>query len=302
MDPQQLRAFLAVSEHESFSTAAQALGITQPAISKRIAALEADLDTHLFDRLGRQVRLTEAGNLLRPQAEDILQRITDVRQSLSVTPETVSGVLRLTTSHHIGLHRLAPVLRQFRKRFVGVQLDIRFEDSEVGYQRVRQGTGELAVVTLDPRDQPDLTSEVLWHDPLRFIQAPDSSTGQTTTPTKGTKNAPRVTLEELAQRPAILPGTGTYTGKLINELFARANLRPLVAMQTNYLETIRMLVAAGYGWSALPETMLGDDLQMLSGPSLRAPARQLGLVTHPRHTPSAAANAFIEVVREFADG
>ncbi len=298
MDPQQLRAFLVVSEHESFSAAAQALGITQPAISKRIAALEADLDTRLFDRLGRQVRLTEAGTLLRPQAEDILQRMTDVRQSLSVTPEAVSGVLRLTTSHHIGLHRLAPVLRLFRQRFAGVQLDIRFEDSEVGYQRVRQGTGELAVVTLDPRDQPDLTSEVLWQDPLRFIQSPDPSTDGTTA---ATKNTTRVTLRELARRPAILPGPGTYTGRLITELFARANLRPLVAMQTNYLETIRMLVAAGYGWSALPETMMGDDLQVLSGKSLSAPARQLGLVTHPRHTPSAAANAFIHVVREFAD-
>lgn len=298
MDPQQLRAFLAVCEHESFSTAAQALAITQPAISKRIAALEADLDARLFDRLGRQVKLTEAGVLLQPQAEDILQRISDVRQSMSVQPEAVSGVLRLTTSHHIGLHRLAPVLRVFRQRFEGVQLDIRFEDSEVGYQRVRQGTGELAVVTLDPRGQSDLTSEVLWRDPLRFIHAPpphnDGKRGS-----ESSQN--RVSLDELARRPAILPGPGTYTGKLINELFARANLRPLVAMQTNYLETIRMLVAAGYGWSALPETMLGDDLQLLHGKSLEAPARQLGLVTHPRHTPSAAANAFIAVVREFAD-
>lgn len=292
MDPQQLRAFLVVSEHESFSTAAQALAITQPAISKRIAALEADLDVRLFDRLGRQVRLTEAGTLLRPQAEDILQRMSDVRQSLSVEPETVSGVLRLTTSHHIGLHRLAPVLRLFRQRFASVQLDIRFEDSEVGYQRVRQGTGELAVVTLDPQGQADLTSEVLWQDPLRFIQAADEHTSSATR---------RTTLEKLAKQPAILPGPGTYTGKLINEMFARANLRPLIAMQTNYLETIRMLVAAGYGWSALPETMLADDLHVLSGKSLAAPARQLGLVTHPRHTASAAANAFISVVREFAD-
>ena len=292
MDLQQLQAFLAVSEHQSFTSAAQALVITQPAISKRIAALEADLDVRLFDRLGRHVRLTEAGSLLRPQAEDILQRMIEVRQTLSVEPESVSGVLRLTTSHHIGLHRLAPVLRLFRQRFPAVQLDIRFEDSEVGYQRVRQGTGELAVVTLAPQGQSDLTSEVLWRDPLRFTCA----TGGQSRPASR-----QITLQELARQPAILPGPGTYTGKLINELFARANLRPLVAMQTNYLETIRMLVAAGYGWSALPETMLGDDLQVMGGKALNAPARQLGLVTHPRHTPSAAANAFIEVVREFAD-
>lgn len=293
MDVEQLRAFLVVAEHQSFSLAAQQLALTQPAVSKRIAALEENLGCQLFDRLGRQVRLTEAGTALRPQAEDILQRLDEIRQSLSVEPDLVSGLLRLTTSHHIGLHRLAPVLRTFRQSFPAVQLDIRFEDSEVGYQRVRQGTGELAVVTLDPHGQPDLTSEVLWRDPLRFITAAGESADS--------NFASSTSLAELARQPAILPGPGTYTGKLINELFARANLRPLVAMQTNYLETIRMLVAAGYGWSALPQTMLGNDLRILQGSSLKPPARQLGLVTHPRHTPSAAANAFIEVVREFAD-
>ena len=288
MDVDQLRAFLAVAEHHSFSHAASELAITQPAISKRIAGLEEFLNCRLFDRLGRQVRLTEAGELLHPQAEDILQRLDEVRQSLSVEPDRVAGVLRLTTSHHIGLHRLAQVLRAFRARHESVQLDIRFEDSEIGYQRVRQGTGELAVVTLDPQGQPDLESECLWQDPLKFI----TSSGLTSAST---------TLLELSQLPAILPGSGTYTGKLVNEMFARAGLRPLIAMQTNYLETIRMLVAAGYGWSALPETMLADDLQVISGSALKAPVRKLGLVTHPRHTPSAAANAFIKVVREFAD-
>ncbi len=210
---------------------------------------------------------------------------------MSIEPDRVSGILKLTTSHHIGLHRLAPVLRTFRNRFAAVQLDIRFEDSEIGYQRVRQGTGELAVVTLDPHGPSDLNSELLWNDPLQFITAKD------------TNNGPEAasTLEQLARLPAILPGAGTYTGKLVNELFSNANLRPLVAMQTNYLETIRMLVAAGYGWSALPATMLADDLRVISGNTLIAPTRKLGLVTHPRHTPSAAANAFIAVVREFAD-
>jgi len=295
LDIEQLRAFLVVAEHSSFSHAASELAITQPAISKRIAALEENLDSRLFDRLGRQVRLTEAGELLRPQAEDILQRLEEARQSLSVEPNRVAGVLRLTTSHHIGLHRLAPVLRAFRARHDGVQLDIRFEDSEIGYQRVRQGTGELAVVTLDPQGQSDLESECLWDDPLRFI------TSKALSSTKRNTKAQTKTLRQLARLPAILPGPGTYTGKLVNEMFARAGLRPLVAMQTNYLETIRMLVAAGYGWSALPETMLAKDLEVIGGAALNPPVRKLGLVTHPRHTPSAAANAFISVVREFAD-
>ena len=86
MDAQQLSAFLVVAEQGSFSRAANELAITQPAISKRISSLEADLGCKLFDRLGRKVSLTEAGELLRPQAEDILRRFSEVRQSMSVEP------------------------------------------------------------------------------------------------------------------------------------------------------------------------------------------------------------------------
>lgn len=80
--------------------------MTQPAISKRIAGLEQQLDVRLFDRLGREVTLTEAGRALLPRAYQILNVLDDTRRALTNLTGEVSGRLTLATSHHIGLHRL----------------------------------------------------------------------------------------------------------------------------------------------------------------------------------------------------
>ena len=150
MDWNELRAFLAVADRESFSNAARQLHLTQPAISKRIQSLEAELGVRLFDRVGKRVYLTDAGRLLRPRAEGILREIGDTQTLLKNLHGRIEGTLPLATSHHVGLHRLAPVLKEFSQRFPSVRLDIKFVDSEVAHDMVAGAEAELAVVTLDP--------------------------------------------------------------------------------------------------------------------------------------------------------
>ncbi|WP_163014523.1 LysR family transcriptional regulator, partial [Pseudomonas viridiflava] len=106
-----LNAFIAIAEIGSFSGAGERLHLTQPAISKRIAGLEQQLNVRLFDRLGREVSLTEAGRALLPRAYQILNVLDDTRRDLTNLTGEISGRLTLATSHHIGLHRLPPVLR-----------------------------------------------------------------------------------------------------------------------------------------------------------------------------------------------
>jgi DNA-binding transcriptional LysR family regulator len=108
MDLANLNAFIAIAETGSFSGAGERLHLTQPAISKRIAGLEQQLKVRLFDRLGREVGLTEAGRALLPRAYQILNVLDDTRRALTNLTGEVSGRLTLATSHHIGLHRLPP--------------------------------------------------------------------------------------------------------------------------------------------------------------------------------------------------
>src|SRR3569623_449619 len=112
MNTTQLRAFLVVAQTASFSRAAEELRLTQPAVSKRVAQLEAELDTRLLDRIGRQVSLTEAGCVLLSCAQRILAEMEDSRRAIQNLAGAVAGPLRLGTSHHEGQHRLPAVLRR----------------------------------------------------------------------------------------------------------------------------------------------------------------------------------------------
>lgn len=282
MDTQNLRAFLLVAETGSFSKAAQRLHLTQPAVSKRVATLEQQLEQSLFDRIGRNVSLTEAGHALLPHARSINQSLNRAEQSIRDLSGAVSGRLSLATSHHIGLHRLPPVLRSFTQHHSGVTLDIEFMDSEQAYDRVMQGSTELAVVTLAPDANPSTVSSAVWPDPLRFMASPEHSLSACST----------VTLQELSAHPGVLPGLGTYTGQIVKRLFDQHQLTLEVAMSTNYLETLRMMAAIGLGWTILPHSMHSDQLVILPL-TVETPIRHLGYVYHQGRSLSNAARAFI---------
>lgn len=290
MEFSDLKTFVAVAEHRSFSKAAERLHLTQPAVTKRIQSLEANLETRLFDRVGKQVELTHAGVLLLPRATSLIAAMTDTEKLLHNLSDEVSGPLRLATSHHVGLHRLAPVLKAFSERYEDVQLDIRFEDSEAAHDLIRRGESELAVVTLDPEGPQGLDYLPLWDDPLSFIVAADHALA----------GAEFVTLTELSRQPAILPGLATYTGRIVDDLFAERGIGFTSHLSTNYLETISMLAGIGLGWSVLPASMVTGDLVRLAtdAPDL---TRMLGCVTNPTRTRSNAAQAFLDVLRRFAD-
>jgi len=149
MNLAHLQAFASVAQHASFSTAAEALHLTQPAVSKRIVALEQSLDTRLFDRTGRQVLLTEAGQVLLEHATRVLEELDAARRRIHDLSGNIRGRLVIATSHHVGLRRLPPVLQAFKHRFPEVRLELRFLESEealavvaarVEIPRIRRGT------------------------------------------------------------------------------------------------------------------------------------------------------------------
>ena len=291
MDTDALRSFIVIAEVGSFSLAAEHLHITQPAISKRIAGLEEALGASLFDRIGRRITLTEAGRHLLPRARRILQELNDCRRAIRDLSGQVSGTLSIGISHHIGLHRLPPVLKHFAGQYPEVHLRIEFLDSEIAYEKVRNGALELAVVTLAPTPQPSLSSITVWPDPLVFVVAGDH-------PLAGFDT---VDLRALGDYPAILPGTSTYTGQMVQELFAGHGIALSKTMETNYLETIKMMVSIGLGWSVLPRTMIDRRLRALSVNSIRL-QRQLGYVVHEARSLSNAATAFIDCLERSVPG
>lgn len=285
MDSHHLSAFIAVAKSASFSRAADELHLTQPAVSKRISTLENLLGQRLFDRIGRHVSLTEAGAALLPRAHEILGIIDDTRRHLANLDGQVQGCLKIATSHHIGLHRLAPILRDFHAQYADVSLDIHFVDSEIAYSNVLEGDVELGIITLAPEQNLQLKAQQVWDDPLVFVCAPEH-------PLAGQQH---LTLQDLSHFDAIVPGHGTFTHHIVNDLFNQHKIALRIGMSTNYLETIKMMVAIGLGWSILPATMVDSSLIQLNLANIHI-TRQLGFIHHRERTLSNAARALVRLL------
>lgn len=287
MDHHSLEAFLAVAECGSFSQAADRLFLTQPAVSKRIANLEQSLGTKLFDRISREVYLTESGRLLVERGNRILEDIRDARLAISQSAGGQVGHIAVASSHHIGLHYLGPILQQLVERFPDANLDLQFLESEQTLEAILKRDLELAFITLPANLPRDLTKERLWTDPLHFVVSPEHPLAAKTGP---------VRLNELVHFRAILPDENTTTYRLVQQTFQRHHLPLTRRLAVNYLETIRALVASGLGWSVLPPSLIDASVRVLKVEQVSL-ERHLGVISHARRTPSRGALELLEIAR-----
>ncbi|NOY17404.1 MAG: LysR family transcriptional regulator [Gammaproteobacteria bacterium] len=285
MDESQLKAFVAINKHGSFTAAANSLHLTQPAISKRIATLELQLGSPLFDRIGRTARLTDTGDKLLPLAENMLTSFSNLRKTADNMKLQVSGKLSLGTSHHIGLHRLPPVLRQYTNQYPEVELALHFVDSEDGVQGVERGLLEMAIITLPANTPKSLSATQIWDDPLALVVGKMHKLAR--------KDS--ITVEELAKHEAILPGANTYTRALLEEKLALTGYKLRIGLSTNFLETNKMMASIGLGWTIIPESMLDETVVKIGIKNIDL-RRKLGYVTHNDMTLSNATKAMIELL------
>lgn len=285
MDIPSIETFLRVAQKQSFSLTAESLYLTQPAISKRIASLEIELNCQLFDRIKKKVILTEAGRLFLPRAQNIIDELKAGKNSLAEMDGIVSGELAMVTSHHIGLHHLPPVLKQYVNEYPQVNLKLDFMNSESACLAVENAEIELAVITLPNEPAACLNLVKIWPDPMIIAVHNNHPLLE-----PNHKN-----LQQLSQYPAILPEKGTYTRELLDGYFAKFDMQPQVKLSNNYLETIKMMVSVGLGWSVLPQTLIDHTLTTIKTPGCAA-SRSLGLVTHKNRTLSPAAQKMVNLI------
>ncbi len=291
MDIPSIETFLMVARTGSFSQAAERLFLTQPAVSKRISALENELNYPLFDRVKKNIVLTEAGRIFLPRAQAIIEELNSSKNALAKMRGEVAGEFLMITSHHIGLHYLPPVLKQYVNAYPQVDLHLDFIESEAACQAVENAEIELAVITLPNHPAPCLTLENIWSDPLSITvnrDHPVLASRASINPVKDKILISENEFQQLSHYPAILPDKGTFTRELIDQFLAGFNITVQEKLSNNYLETIKMMVSVGLGWSVLPDTLIDHSLIQLQVKGFNT-GRQLGIVSHKDRTLSQAA-------------
>lgn len=171
MELRHLRYFEAVARHSHVTRAAAELHIAQPALSKQISQLERELGITLFDRVGRSLRLTEAGEALLPYARAILAQVEEARAAMAERIGLKAGRVSIGAPPTVGSHLLPPLLAAFHQRYPGITLRLHEAGIQSLLDLLEAGLTDLAVVALPVSDEL-LTVTPLLNEPLVLIVSP----------------------------------------------------------------------------------------------------------------------------------
>jgi len=268
----QLRYFVAVAEQGTVTGASRALSISQSSVTDAVKELERDLGVALFERQGRRLAISQAGQQFLRHAQKILADVTDARRAFAGEAAVRRGRLSLGVTSLVAGYVLSDILARFRRAFPSIEVSAIEDNGEYLEHLLIGGELDVAVlVTSSLRDRAAMTVETLEVSPFRLWLPLGHRLSA----------SEEISVADVASEPLIMLSVDEIeeaTGRLMAALGARPN----VAFRTRSVEAVRSLVATGAGVSLLPDlvyrpwSLEGDRIEIrdVSG---QLPAVQVGL-------------------------
>lgn len=292
MNISQLRTLLMVVENGSFSAAAREMGLSQPAVTMQVQALEADLGVTLLDRRYRKVELTEAGKALVPYAKRILKEIESAREEIEGLSGTVSGRLLLSASTTPGQYILPALLGPFLRQYERVGVSLRIADTAQVVEDVESGSAHIGMTGAEIPGAK-VVFERLGSDDLVLICPPDSPLASETD----------VALTDIATEPFIMREDGSGTRLVTEEALRALGVDPgdlHVVTELGTGEAVVSAVEGGMGVAVVSTWVACKALQLGTVTAVDCSefpiARPLYAVL-PRGTHTRAAEAFLDYLQ-----
>jgi DNA-binding transcriptional LysR family regulator len=293
MDTRQLRAFCEVVERKSFSLAAERLGVTQPAVSLQVRALEKRLGTQLLDRSGRRVAVTEAGSRLYRGAQRLLALEEEITSELAEEATgALAGTFEIGASTGPGGVVLSQLLCRFAEIHDRLQIALSVFDTQTVVERVAERTLELGVVGAAPRHR-GVEYEPFFRDTVILACPPGHSFA-----------GRNVTLDDLRGETLIVMQEGAGVRQMIEDELRRAGTRLgdlEVRLELGLQESVCSAVRGGYGVTFISRSSVENDLAAGTLVEARVAGleleREIYLVRATGRSETRAARAFVEFAR-----
>ena len=278
----QLRIFLAVAEHLHFTRAAETLYISQPAVSAAIQCLEEQYRVKLFHRIGRQIEITEAGNLLQGEAQKILDQVALTERALQELNDLQQGELKLGSSLTIGNYWLPEKISQFKQLYPGISINCTLANTEEICEGTATGLFDLGLVEAEVKlpVKRSLEKEIVGSDRLLIVVG---------------KNHPwyersEVMLTELPTTDWVMRESGSGTQQSFEQVLLNWGIELYelnVILVLNSGEMVKAVIERGVGAAAISELMVAKELQLDALRSIR-------VIDDRKNPPSA-----LEIIRPF---
>lgn len=291
MNLNQLKVFCEVVERNGFTRAAEALYLTQPAVSRQVRELEKHFGVELFEQIGKRIYPTEAGNTLYTYARQVFHTLDDLEVEVNQLKGLKAGHLRIAASATAGTYLLPSLLGRFTRKYPGVEVTLEIHNSQQVEQRLLEYQQLDLGVIEQPVHEDALYSVPFLTDELVVIVSADH-------PFAGRET---ISVAELRDERFILREEGAGTRTLLDEEFARLDIRMKTAMQLGGAAAVKQAVAAGLGISvvsvrAIQLELAAGTLKAVRCPEMRL-TRDVRYVHHRDKRLSRAASAFLDILK-----
>ncbi len=292
MEIRQLEYFVEVAKNEHVSLAAENLNVAQSAVSRQVRLLEKELGIELFEREGRNVKLTIIGRLFLDQALIALQAIEDSKRLVEDYLDPELGIIRIGFPSSLANHLLPTVISAFKKEHPDVRFKLRQGSYMFLTEAIKNREVDIAFIGPAPMDDPDLHADVLFSEDM-FALVPD---------THQLAGEAHVSLNQLENESFILFPKGYILRKIAVDACHLAGFRPFIPYEGEDLDAIKGLVSSGIGVTLLPETTLyentpsGTRKLLVKDPLVK---RTVGVIIPKNRELSPSETLFYEFVRDF---
>jgi DNA-binding transcriptional LysR family regulator len=253
MEIRQLEAFVTVASEHGFTRAADRLALTQPAVTRQIGALEAELGARLLDRLGRRVELTAAGDALAGYASDILRLVAEARIAVADVRRGASGRLSIGASSTAATYLLPTILDTYRRAHPGVKLSVVTGPSPRVTEMVRAGSVDLGIV-MDYTEQDGIDAVGVTEYAICLVVSPSH-------PLASCPSGRATSLDAvLSEMPLIVMQSGATLRGFVDKLLEQTESPPPISMELDNVESIKKMIEAGLGVSILPEIAVSAEV------------------------------------------
>lgn len=250
----QLHIFFTVAERGSFSAAAQALHMTQPAVTMQVQSLEDYFGTKLLQRSTKRIELTEAGRALMPYAQRSIELIRDTDQTMSAFTKQLKGRLQLGSSLTIGEYILPRLLGPFGREYPQITISMKVMNTAQIMEDILNHQLNFGLIEA-PVNHPDMHMEAVMSDELVLVVGRDHPLAETDA----------VTLDEAMQHPFVLREQGSGTRLVMEEQLKRKKIDPAsmkIVMELGSTGAVKSAVEAGLGLSILSVSSIKHEMAL----------------------------------------
>ncbi|GGE37423.1 HTH-type transcriptional regulator GltC [Pullulanibacillus camelliae] len=291
MEMRQILYFIEVAKTEHVTEAATRLHVAQSAVSRQIGLLEAELGVPLFNREGRNVKLTNIGRLFLDHAERAVAEIEHAKQKIREHLNPDQGVIRLGFVASLSVQTLSLVLAQFREEHPNITFQLHQGSLNYLIDLIERGGSEIAFAAPVPMEHPTVKGDIFYREHLMAVLPAHHEAA----------HQHQIRLDQLRDETFVSYRPGLPLYDIVQEACTQAGMTPKFAFEGEDIDTIKSLVIAGFGVALLPEQALTDLPPELVKVKISDPEiyRSVGVIT-PRHRALAPSEALLhQFLRDF---